>query len=152
MNNEITCEQVQTLLDDYGLADLDDVRFVLDQYQRVICNCTKRLSKLTYDASTVIAEICDTQNERELDELIDVAIEHTILDLKSKNIGNNDIIVLYIPTDIYSITQVEFICRQLKREFPNQRIITVPKNCELQLNDRKVLIHNLEHLLDSLKN
>lgn len=152
MNNEITCEQVQTLLDDYGLADLDDVRFVLDQYQNVICNCTKRLSKLTYDASTVIAEICDTQNERELDELMDATIEHNILDLKNKNISNNDIIVLYIPTDIYSITQVEFICRQLKREFPNQRIITIPKNCELQLNDRKVLIRNLEHLLDSLKN
>jgi transcriptional/translational regulatory protein YebC/TACO1 len=152
MDNKITCEQVQTLLDDYGLADLDDVRFVLDQYQKVICNCTKRLSKLTYDASTVIAEICDTQNERELDELMDATIEHNILDLKNKNISNNDIIVLYIPTDIYSITQVEFICRQLKREFPNQRIITIPKNCELQLNDRKVLIHNLEHLLDSLKN
>lgn len=152
MDNKITCEQVQTLLDDYGLADLDDVRFVLDQYQKVICNCTKRLSKLTYDASTVIAEICDTQNERELDELMDATIEHNILDLKNKNISNNDIIVLYIPTDIYSITQVEFICRQLKREFPNQRIITVPKNCELQLNDREVLIRNLEHLLDSLKN
>jgi len=152
MDNKITCEQVQTLLDDYGLADLDDVRFVLDQYQKVICNCTKRLSKLTYDASTVIAEICDTQNERELDELMDAIIEHNILDLKNKNIGNDNIIVLRIPTDIYSITQVEFICRQLKREFPNQRIITIPKNCELQLNDRKVLIHNLEHLLDSLKN
>lgn len=152
MDNRITCEQVQTLLDDYGLADLDDIRFVFDQYQKVICNCTKRLSKLTYDASTVIAEICDTQNERELDELMDATIEHNILDLKNKTISNDDIIVLYIPTDIYSITQVEFICRQLKREFPNQRIITIPKNCELQLNGREVLMRNLEHLLDSLKN
>lgn len=83
---------------------------------------------------------------------MDATIEHNILDLKNKNISNNDIIVLYIPTDIYSITQVKFICQQLKREFPNQRIITIPKNCELQLNDRKVLIRNLEHLLDSLKN
>lgn len=57
------------ILDDYGLNSLDPVdtlRFVLEQYQKVICECTGcQLSKLSYDASTVISAICDRCTEEQ---------------------------------------------------------------------------------------
>lgn len=57
------------ILDDYGLNSLDPVdtlRFVLEQYQKVICECTGcQLSKLSYDASTIISAICDRCTEEQ---------------------------------------------------------------------------------------
>ena len=57
------------ILDDYGLNSFDPVdtlRFVLEQYQKVICECTGcQLSKLSYDASTVISAICDRCTEEQ---------------------------------------------------------------------------------------
>lgn len=57
------------ILDDYGLNSIepvDTLRFVLEQYQKVICECTGcQLSKLSYDASTVISAICDKCTEEQ---------------------------------------------------------------------------------------
>lgn len=45
---------------EYYFNSVDTLRFVLEQYQKVICECTGcQLSKLSYDASTVISAICD---------------------------------------------------------------------------------------------
>lgn len=46
---------------------VDDVEWILDQYQKVICECTNGLlSKLNYDADVVISHICDENKDMQL--------------------------------------------------------------------------------------
>ena len=46
---------------------VDDVEWILDQYQKVICECTNGLlSKLNYDADVVISHICDENRDIQL--------------------------------------------------------------------------------------
>lgn len=46
---------------------VDDVEWILDQYQKVICECTNGLlSKLNYDADVVISHICDENRDMQL--------------------------------------------------------------------------------------
>ena len=152
MDNKITCEQVQELLDDYGLADLDDVRFVLDQYQKVICNCTKRLSKLTYDASTVIAEICDTQNERDAEEQLHIVITNTIIDLKEKVSSKKHIIVLYVPFQRYSRDELMRIYNRISDTFPNNHIIALPDDVTLEICQKDQIVSKLQKLINRYEN
>lgn len=54
-------------LEDYGISANDpfgNLTYVLEQYQKIICELTySRLSKLTYNATDVIALINDLQND-----------------------------------------------------------------------------------------
>ena len=54
-------------LENYGISANDPLRnltYVLEQYQKIICELTySRLSKLTYNATDVIALINDLQND-----------------------------------------------------------------------------------------
>ena len=54
-------------LEDYGISANDpfgNLTYVLEQYQKLICELTcSRLSKLTYNATDVIALINDLQND-----------------------------------------------------------------------------------------
>ena len=58
-------------LENYGISANDpfgNLTYVLEQYQKLICELTySRLSKLTYNATDVIALINDLQNE-DIDE------------------------------------------------------------------------------------
>lgn len=46
---------------------VNDVEWILDQYQKVICECTNGLlSKLNYDADVVISHICDKNKDMQL--------------------------------------------------------------------------------------
>lgn len=46
---------------------VDDVEWILDQYQKVICECTNGLlSKLNYNADVVISHICDENRDMQL--------------------------------------------------------------------------------------
>ena len=54
-------------LENYGISASDpliNLTYVLEQYQKIICELThSRLSKLTYNATDVIALINDLQND-----------------------------------------------------------------------------------------
>lgn len=145
--------QIEQLLDDYGLYDINDVRFVLDQYQKVICNCTKLLSKITYDADVVISQICDTQTDREHQELIDDIVSKITIDIQNKDITKDSIILLQIlcHEHIYP-TDLPVVCKCVQRRFPNNLVIAIPDETSLQICDKANTIQQLETLLNKLKN
>lgn len=64
-------------LENYGISANDPLRnltYVLEQYQKIICELShSRLSKLTYNATDVIALINDLQNE-DIEEAIKEAL------------------------------------------------------------------------------
>lgn len=66
------------VLDNYGLDSTnpaETLSFVLEQYQKIICELTgSMLSKLSYYADTVIAEVQDKQNA-DIHEAVDNTIE-----------------------------------------------------------------------------
>ena len=152
MDNKITCEQVQELLDDYGLADLDDIRFVLDQYQKVICNCTKLLSKITYDADVVIAHICDTLSIKDEEEHLHTVITSTIIDLKEKVSSKKHIIVLYVPFQHYSKDELMRIYNRISDTFPNNHIIALPDDVTLEICQKDQIVPKLQKLINRYEN
>lgn len=152
MDSKITCEQVQELLDDYGLADLDDVRFVLDQYQKVICNCTKLLSKITYDADVVIEHICDTLSARNEEEQLHTVITNTVIDLKEKVSSKKHIIVLYIPFQHYSKDELMQIYNCISDIFPTNHIIALPDDVTLEICQRDQIVPKLQKLINRFEN
>lgn len=55
--------ELSIILQDYGIKDTDTLRYILDQYQKIIVDITGgQLSYLTYPAETVIA--CADDNYR----------------------------------------------------------------------------------------
>lgn len=65
--------KVDKLLDDYGIKDISTLKYILDQYQKVIVNITKnKMSYLTYPAETILSVVSDIYNEnleKEIDDL-----------------------------------------------------------------------------------
>ena len=59
--------ELSSILQDYGIKDTDTLRYILDQYQKIIVDITGgQMSYLTYPAETVIA--CADDNYRKCHE------------------------------------------------------------------------------------
>lgn len=57
--------ELSSILQDYGIKDTDTLRYILDQYQKIIVEITGGiLSKLVYPAKTVIAYACVDERYR----------------------------------------------------------------------------------------
>ena len=57
-------DEVVELLSDYGIKDISILKYILDQYQKVIVNITNgRMSYLTYPAETILSVASDIYNE-----------------------------------------------------------------------------------------
>lgn len=67
---------VVELLRDYGIKDISVLKYILDQYQKVIVNITNgRMSYLTYPAETILSVASDIYNED-----LEKAINDTVTD------------------------------------------------------------------------
>lgn len=56
--------ELSSILQDYGIKDTDTLRYILDQYQKIIVEITGGvLSKLVYPAKTVIAYADDNYHK-----------------------------------------------------------------------------------------
>jgi hypothetical protein len=56
--------KVDKLLYDYGIKDISTLKYILDQYQKVIVNITNgRMSYLTYPAEAILSVASDIYNE-----------------------------------------------------------------------------------------
>lgn len=63
--------ELSIILQDYGIKDTDTLRYILDQYQKVIVEITHgRLSKLTYPADTIVNMEKDVSREYWEKELV----------------------------------------------------------------------------------
>ena len=63
--------ELSIILQDYGIKDTDTLRYILDQYQKVIVEITHdRLSKLTYPADTIVNMEEDVSREYWEKELV----------------------------------------------------------------------------------
>lgn len=73
--------ELSIILQDYGIKDTDTLRYILDQYQKIIVDITGgQMSYLTYPAKTVIA--CADDNYRKCYE---ESMEHGRWELISQN-------------------------------------------------------------------
>jgi hypothetical protein len=66
--------KVDKLLYDYGIKDISTLKYILDQYQKVIVNITNgRMSYLTYPAEAILSVASDIYNE-DLEKAINDAV------------------------------------------------------------------------------
>lgn len=77
---------VVELLRDYGIKDISVLKYILDQYQKVIVNITNgRMSYLTYPAETILSVASDIYNED-----LEKAINDAVTDCTAKMDGGAD--------------------------------------------------------------
>lgn len=64
IETEPMIHKVLSILEDYELENIETLRYVIEQYQKLVCEITNgRLSKLTYPAETIISTTEDVYRE-----------------------------------------------------------------------------------------
>ena len=83
-------DEVVELLRDYGIKDISILKYILDQYQKVIVNITNgRMSYLTYPAETILSVASDIYNE-DLEKAINDAVTDRVAYMKGYSKGYDD--------------------------------------------------------------
>lgn len=83
-------DEVVELLRDYGIKDISILKYILDQYQKVIVNITNgRMSYLTYPAETILSVASDIYNE-DLEKAINDAVTDRVAYIKGYSKGYDD--------------------------------------------------------------